>query len=225
MVIEAESRPFEDYSEATPAPEKIHKVGFVLDFDRTIGDVDVALARLYSAVSMAGIDTKVIEEARIAAKNVGASFNPMEHVPHELHSQVSEHFLATEGPSLLYPDAKEFIDRLTQKEIPHEVVSTGDTLWQALKIGASGYDGPITIIDNPYKGRYISESRTNSGIYDLGARARNIILIDDKADAFQGLPQDCKGYFIQRSEAKLKNQEGKLPPHVATIRSLNEIVL
>lgn len=204
--------------------ERIHPVGFVLDFDRTLGDVDAALTRFYNAASVLGIDIEAIKEARKLKENDGGSFNPLEHIPTVLIPQLEEQFVAGDGPSILYSDVKPFLANLQDQGIPHHVVTYGDSKWQELKLRASGYRGEATVIKDKDKGAHISATYSE-GVYKVGFKAKSTILIDDKADAFKSLPQDCKGYFIQRSGTKLKSQEGELPPHVTTIRSLSEIVL
>jgi hypothetical protein len=133
---------------------------------------------------------------------------------------------------IMYPDASRFLLRLQVANFPHSIITYGiNTEWQLLKIDATGYRAATKIMSTPDKGAEIERCRHEDGIYSYGQmlgggdtfHAASAVLIDDKATAFRGLPENCSGFFLQRSEQLLASQRGEVPEKVIAIRSLDEL--
>jgi hypothetical protein len=101
-----------------------------------------------------------------------------------------------------------------------------------MKVRAAGYIGPLLIVGDASKGREIDSWREpQHGWYDVTAedaagrphhlQAKSAVLLDDKAKAFQNIPSNCRGFWLQRSEEMLASQRGEVPSSVAIIHSLN----
>lgn len=94
----------------------------------------------------------------------------------------------------------------------------GNPVWQQLKARLSGIDqhAPVLVVDTHKKGRLIARSeqggRYNFSVGDTEWSAETVVLVDDKAEAFDGLPADCRGYHLHHGEW-YDFQRGQLPPH------------
>jgi hypothetical protein len=136
-------------------------------------------------------------------------------------------FVELGSPDISYPDTADFLDKI--KHIPHVIMTYGkNPVWQRMKIRAAGYKGALIITDTPSKGHLIAQNQA-SGIISLeiGSKsslsAKTAILIDDKPDAFIGLPPTCSGFLIQRPDAKYMRIPPNFPNNVVTVSSLDEI--
>jgi hypothetical protein len=77
-----------------PAPLEIPQVA-ALDWDRTLGDVDAAMQRLYIAAKAEGLDTEQIQAERERTENDGGSFDPLTFVKNSLGEESYDSSLAT----------------------------------------------------------------------------------------------------------------------------------
>lgn len=205
----------------------------VIDFDRTLGNVDAAVERLYNAAELCDIDVNHIREERIRFENDGGSFDPLQYIQSQLDQKSLEHFFevytAFEMPEIMYPDARDFLKKLDDTEIYYIVLTYGtNPTWQLLKVRTSGYTGPVSVVHQTDKGKAIIEHREESGVYrfidstnNIEFIANTVCLIDDKEIAFKTLPSDCTGFLIHRDGTKLKNPQAVLPEHITTISTLD----
>ncbi len=207
----------------------------VIDFDRTLSDVQKSVEHLYAVTKEFGIDAEKIESARRALEDDGGTFEPITYLQSVLtKDQMKEFyakFLATRMDSF-FDDAHPFLSLLEANNIPYYVLTYGvSSIWQELKVKGSGYDGPMKIMDHSDKGAEIAKWRNSEKKYALPLfqniqwTADTICLIDDKASAFKSLPEDCTGYLIQRSKTQLPSQQGKVGNHIQTIKSLSELTI
>ncbi|GAC1370141.1 MAG: hypothetical protein NVSMB39_2690 [Candidatus Saccharimonadales bacterium] len=207
----------------------------ILDFDRTLGDVDAAMARLFMAAENAGVDTGQIRAAQARVEADGGSFDPLTYVKGALdeaaYAEFCEQFVAANEPPILYEDASEFLDMLQERDVPHVILTYGaNPEWQSLKLRASGYEAGRMIMPHSDKGQEMVNLKGADGMYDFGAddgssyRAETLMLIDDKAKSFASLPDDCSGILLQRGEALL-SQQGEVPAQVRTVNSLRELTV
>jgi len=219
----------------------------VLDFDRMLSDTDVCTDRLQTIVADYGIDAAELNEAAAAAKNAndGGSYEPLSYIAkrlNEIHGtdsameQVRQRFVTDEGTDVLYPDAHRFLRRINEAGIPHVVMTYGISAeWQRLKLQAAGYPIGFTITDTPDKGAALQRLQNpETGKFDLHDFTHNdtlyhadrLTFLDDKAIAFSNLPQnpDFRGFWIQRGTLT-DNQKGTVPPNVAVIQSLDQLIL
>jgi hypothetical protein len=203
---------------------------WVIDFDRTLGDVGSSMRRFQLAAGKFGIGVEEINRAQRLVENDGGSFSPLSVLTNRNVdlSEFESEFKRVKV-DILYPDAAGFLKRLQVTDIPHLVLTYGvSEAWQRLKIEASGYSGEWRVMENPDKGVEIGSWRNEQGAYEVRLanglyRAEKVCLFDDKAIAFRGLPEGCRGYLVQRDEM-LKSQQGSLSSNVAKIRSFDELV-
>ena len=55
--------------------------------------------------------------------------------------------------------------------------------------------------------------------------ARKVVLVDDKALSFAGLPANCAGYWLCRHTTSLDSQVGGVSGQVTTVLSLKEVLV
>lgn len=205
-----------------------------LDFDRTLGDVSASMERLYLAAKECGIEADSIIAAQKATEADGGSFDPLPFVQKQLTPQLIETFYAyflSDGPSILYPDAKRLLEKLAKSGVPHHVLTYGvNVKWQELKLYASGYRGSYLIMPTSDKGSEIEGWQNQGGqfrLYDQKKEtmylAPSVCLIDDKAVSFHALPDTCTGYLLQRPGGKLSSQQGEVSSSIQVISSLDEL--
>jgi phosphoglycolate phosphatase-like HAD superfamily hydrolase len=224
-----------------PTPPRIEHFDIpeavVLDFDRTLGIVENCKERLYLAAGACGLSTGHIKDAGKQVENDGGSFDPLTFVQDALDTDAYEAFcnrfiaVSEENKELpvLYDDAYTLLGRLQHSDTPYYIMTYGvNEEWQRLKIVASGHPVGCTIMSTSDKGKQIeSEDTFGLRVAAHGTKteytADAMVLIDDKAVAFNGLAKDCKGFFIQRGEL-MPSQRGTLPPNVQTIHSLEELI-
>ncbi len=207
-----------------------------LDFDRTLGDVTASMERFFLASGACGIKPESIIEAQRAIEADGGSFDPLPFIQKQLSQQQLETFYAqflTEGPPILYPDAKRLLDSLTQSGVPYHVLTYGvNHKWQELKLYASGYRGSYLVMSTTHKGREIAGWQKQGETFSLQDTQRNakfvapsVCLIDDKALSFQELPAGCTGYLLQRPGSSMRSQQGAVTSAIQVISSLNELYI
>jgi hypothetical protein len=224
-----------------PAPFYHIPQAIVLDFDRTLADSDHCMQRLYTAVNSVEDVSLNVDEMKAAQKQVeatGGTFDPLTYIQRVLtdkaqYQMFCDRFAHTDGPQVLYEDARRFLRKLQETDIPHTVLTFGDNMeWQSLKLEAANYPVSRQILPDTNKGARIEKMRGSDGTFYFyvehgGAatyQADSIVLIDDKAAAFRELPDDCTGYKIVRGE-ELPSQKGELPKRVQIIRSLDELTV
>jgi len=194
----------------------------VLDFDRTLCDVSIAMQRFYDIAASYNIRSNVIRAAHKLVQNDGGSFSPLDFVrqrlPKDTYEQFCAQYIDYPGASLLYPDADRLLDRIHTTKASYMVMTYGvDPEWQRLKLHASGLTSNYLIIDTPHKVASLQALHT--------ARApHRIVLIDDKANAFHEWRDSPEygGFWLQRGKL-LPNQRGQVPSNVAIIHSLDEL--
>jgi hypothetical protein len=122
---------------------------------------------------------------------------------------------------------------LERDSIPFGIVSYGDTDWQTIKIKASGVENiPALITDHTRKAEVIATWQRPDKTFLLPEElstdqtfARSIVLLDDKAIAFTGLPIQARGYWVQPvSGDLLPAQQGTVPENVHIARGLREVI-
>lgn len=227
----------------------------VMDHDRTRARVDAGVDRLLHLAARHGIDEMTVRQAQASIEADGMSFAPLGYVrdkllPHDPASyrRLHDDFVAggNAATELLYPGVKEFELALKRHPmIPHMILSAGvDAEWQRWKIAASGYTGYVQIIDvppdgkTPPKGPVIASWQSHRGGYDLlvvdGSgvthalvHADNVLLIDDKATSFSGLPEGSLGSYIHHDDVHLASQGNAmmLPKNcsISTVHNFLEI--
>jgi hypothetical protein len=188
------------------------------------------------------IDERAFQLAHDEAKAKGASFQVLDYLEKKdpdmdldvFQSAYIKRAHKTPG-SLLEPGAIEFMDFLRASNYHFCIISFGDKGWQNTKIIAAGFgDIAKLIIPNEYKGHHIAQwlDKENGHFVipkecfsdGVAKKAREVVLIDDKVKAFNGLPVGARGYLLQDIARIRSSQQGKVPSFVKRVTRLDEII-
>lgn len=212
---------------------------YVIDFDRCLGSVDASFSLLQSIIADRGIvSSEEFAKVRAATEAQGKSFTVFgylkDYTTDEVTQSIVDEFvrrgLAMPG-RLLEAGARNFIDWLDEQNKKYGIMSYGDPVWQPTKIAAAGLGNiAYEIIGDPYKAHEIASwySKTDM-LYHLpqvfgGVIVRTIVLIDDKASAFDDLPENTRGYWVLKNGHILPFQEGTVPPIITTVEQIDKII-
>lgn len=210
------------------------EVGYALDMDRCLLDTDAVMAHLSTVLESFGVDAEQTARERTRAMKEAGSIEVWSHLCDTILPQynldpelVKQQFLSTAPQSdLLYPGAAKALNQLSGRAF---VLTYGGETWQQMKADLSGIShlAPLAIIDTPEKGTYIAENLVGD-TYQIETNigkvcARSLVLVDDKVNAFIGLPQDCRGYQIFGGD-RLPQHEGALPGHVVQLQDFNDLL-
>jgi hypothetical protein len=216
---------------------------FVLDFDRCLSDFDANINLLTKVVSrLSTIDSKTIQMAHDETRARGLSFRLFEYIKENdpdvdldiIFNAYIKHAHSSPG-SLLKSGARELLDFLTISNYSHCIMTYGDPLWQTTKIIAAGFeDVRRMIVPSEYKSRYIASwFDSEDGFFAIPEvcfpdnkprKTREVILVDDKTSAFEGLPDKARGYLVKDTSNAALLQQGAIPPSVRRVSCLNEII-
>jgi hypothetical protein len=214
-----------------------HKVLFALDLDRTLTEVLATNSLLEQVCTGFSVDIDALKNAQANAELVGESFQEHRYLLDNLDprfsiAEVEQAFMvAAKDAQLLYNDAKTFINELDERNLPIIIVTYGERNWQSLKVRASGLDKyPCIVTNQKVKGDLIASWRKITGEfapqgYDENLLSTSVVLVDDKAESFKSLPNDCLGFLIRRPNEKiLESQKGDVGENVIKVASLSEII-
>lgn len=216
---------------------------WAVDFDRCLADTRALYELFVEILEMQKLTQAVrLQQARQAVEQSGGSFDLLSHLLDEgivndgqlcdvervycERAQASSRSLLTDG-------ASEFLAYLRRSQQPAGIVSYGDPRWQRLKIIASGLgDMPHMIVPYTQKGReiatwYSKAHRAFRVPIDLAwpeTYAEEVVLIDDKASAFDGLPAQARGYWLLKKEGMLVSQRGAVPSSVVHVEQFMQIM-
>lgn len=218
------------------------KTFYALDFDRCIGNIEAVTQLLDLAVKAAGIDMAAMERSRTAIESSGGSFDVADWIRQRCTEAEYTAFIRNylelpfDETALLEPGAGAFVARLGVSNLPFGIITYGGEVWQRTKLQRAGFgDVPTLITSSKEKGREIAWwQRPNRPGFWVPAElsgsgkpiiAEEIVLIDDKAAAFVGLPERARGYMIQHGAGLQPSQRGEVPPRVLCVGSFREIPL
>lgn len=220
---------------------------FVLDFDRTLGST-VLLYELFQEIVESVVDNEAVhrlDSARHAVEDDGGSFDSITYVQDILASagkadswqQIEDEFITRAHQSgFLEPGAERLIDYLDTHHYSYGIVTYGGEAWQRLKIRAVGLDDiPVIVTKTQGKGEVIASWRQADGRYEVpGSLNRNsepltvqsIVLIDDNALNFVGLPGDAIGFYIQNVTTRDRSNQLTAPisQYTRTVAGLDEVI-
>jgi hypothetical protein len=210
---------------------------WLIDLDRTLLDIDRAFDELVLACAQAGIgEEAMLWQAKHSAERTGGSFDVIGHLARggmdddSLDSLYDAFVAGGSGEDLLYADAPAFMLEIQGRDIPHAILTYGARPWQTAKLERAGLiSTPHIITGQKHKGELIQSWHDGDGYVvnddnDNSFEAERIILVDDKAASYRGIPEDCGGYLVRRGEQILMSQQGSVPPQIVTVRGLAEIV-
>lgn len=212
---------------------------YAIDFDRCLSDT-VKLDVIFYALlrEMTTLDVDAIIRDRSEVEDRGGRFDQLK-VLHESLSEgeLSELFEAfaeeASKQDVLSDGGRELLDALAARHIPHGIVSYGEEAWQSIKLRASGVEAvPTLITGHSRKAELIATWQQSDNTFLLpialkpdGYPVAHIVLLDDKAIAFQGLPPEARGYWVQAASGELlPSQHGDVPENVETVRGLREVI-
>lgn len=212
---------------------------YAIDFDRCLGDVDKSFNLLVGILEESDIaSAENLKKLRYKVESTGGSFSPYRFLKQFSNTEwleIKKRYLElAKVVSIVEDDAHYLIDYLKDTKKPFCIMSYGDEEWQMLKIEASGFgDSPILIVDSPEKARIIKSWQQSGGEFDIPKECfsdlkprvtREVVLIDDKAISFGGLPVGARGYWVNDGSKSTPNQGFELPEGVISVDSLHGIV-
>lgn len=203
------------------------KTLYLVDMDRCTLNTEAVMNKLAIILEQYGIDHSLVESERQRAVQDTGYIGVWEHLQQTVFTtQVSEALvtkallLGSPDTSYLYAGAQQFLSENQGRAV---VMTFGSPVWQLLKARLSGIDqlAPIHVVDTHFKGQLVADARTHHGHYafrvgDTEWTAASVVLIDDKAAAFTGLPTDCRGYQLNNGPW-YDYQRGELPAQVEQI--------
>ncbi|MDB5167489.1 MAG: hypothetical protein JWN26_634 [Candidatus Saccharibacteria bacterium] len=213
---------------------------FAIDFDRCLSDTDKLDKIFYE---LAGdeypqLDAVELLRARNEIENTGRTFDQIGALQKVFNESELADFLDVFISRAIREDvlslgARDFIKALESHNLPYGLVTFGGIRWQQVKIKASGVDSiPTLITDHTGKGEIIAKWQQTDGTFlipsDLTAKelyVKTVVLLDDKAIAFKGLPQASRGYWVQSTtKPLLPSQTGAIPDNVRIARGLDQVL-
>jgi hypothetical protein len=213
---------------------------YAIDFDRCLSDTSKLDKIFYTLAKddYPQIDAAELLRERNEVESSGRTFDQVGALQKVFtESELSEFFetfvTRASTQDILSTGAKELIDALKRLDIPFGIVSYGDTWWQSIKIRASGVQAiPALITDHTRKGDVIAGWQQADKTFLLpnelsveNTSAKTIVLLDDKAVAFSGLPLEARGYWVQPISGELlPAQEGTVPGNVRIAHGLSEVI-
>ena len=216
---------------------------WALDFDRCLGGTPALYDLFASIIQELGIiSTTQLQDARHKIEQTGGSFDVISYlyqyrlIDDAMYDRVVETYCqrAHDDPrGMLEPGAEAFLEWLRRANQAFGILSYGDERWQRLKIAASGLSAVNTMITpEKRKGRLIASwygdqeaAYTVPSIFTSGStQFDEVVLVDDKAVAFDTLPATARGYWLQIERTLLPSQQGSVPGNVTIVQSFTEIM-
>jgi|GEM_PF-4954152 len=213
---------------------------YLLDLDRTVFKTDEHFADFCEVLKEKfGIDPSVLREHEHRLQQNPSPYSPLDDIrysdeidldPEEVKSLATENLLA-KGKDYVYPDAADFIRKLTQGGDRVVLVTVGTHEYQQHKVTLSSLlqNLPL-IVTREAKSKLFAkilqfgEQKTVLESESLKIEADRIYFVDDRAGTFDGkLPTDNRFMPIRlvRQDAAYSNQP--TPSGIREINSFNEI--
>ncbi|MBM3210239.1 hypothetical protein FJZ39_02780 [Candidatus Saccharibacteria bacterium] len=217
---------------------------WVIDFDRTIAEVDSIMAAFYDTLSAQNIvePHKIRSQLDSAKQHIeasGGSFDVASFLDSTYSPQVTSALFELFSKSIpsndIYtPGLHKFIKRLNEQGEDFVILSYGDTRWQAAKIRHARIAAPYLVTASPHKIDILASWIEKSGAvvlpHELMPKKRQyneIILIDDKIIAFDGIEKykgAIRGYhYVGAKSSKQTGRWEDYGPHVTKVQHFSEI--
>lgn len=216
---------------------------FALDFDRCLGDYEASVDLTKQLIDeITSLDGRTFRKLHDQSTAIKKTFHVMEYLRENepdidlnaFHAAYVER-ARKDSSALLEPWADEFLKFLNEAGHHHCIVSYGDKGWQIAKINGAGLDNVVkVIVTNEFKGQYIAEwFDETSGHFIVPAecfvdgtakKAREVVLMDDKAKAFKGLHRKARGYLLQDISRLYASPKLKVPSSVKRVNRLDQII-
>lgn len=212
---------------------------FVLDFDRCTGNTDGIQAVLEEVLQEeTGISPDTFHAARTRIESEGKTFDTIRHVHMllaEANSPVTwEHIREkliekAKSVDLLLPHARELIDILRERKLPHGIITYGvEEAWQLTKLEITGLlDVPHLVTRIEEKGKLLTGWKRDDGSFGIPPALNTglvppvvsrIVFLDDKAKSFWGIPEGVEGvHVVAPGGNTLPSQQGDVPASVTDV--------
>jgi hypothetical protein len=213
---------------------------FAIDFDRCLSNTDALFDIFYDVVDEhAELDREQLVRARKSIEDNGGSFDQISALRALLSQTALKEFIDTfitrsQANDVLSKGSRELMQSLEDKDVPFGIISYGNEDWQKVKIQASGIASlPVLITPHSRKGEIISTWQQESGLFKIpqeltssgSLEVETVVLLDDKAVAFNNLPLNAKGYWVKSaSKQLLPSQLGEIPANVSEVFSLRDVI-
>lgn len=191
---------------------------WLLDFDRCLGDVDELVDDLFRVATAKSGQIKNWREAEDKYKN-GLLVDFLDHVREgagkegwqKLLDIFGERAEIDSGEGVRETGVSEFLNWLEERHEAFAILSYGQSDWQRAKIKRAGLSGlPYQIVSTPKKAKLIADwydpgervyiRPDMKGDEGLGKKYDEVIIVDDKLRAFDGLPEACRAYLVNKSK-------------------------
>lgn len=212
---------------------------FVLDFDRCTGNTDGIQAVLEEVLQEeTDISPDTFHAARTRIESEGKTFDTIRHVHMllaEANSPVTwEHIREkliekAKSVDLLLPHARELIDILRERKLPHGIITYGvEEAWQLTKLEITGLlDVPHLVTRIEEKGKLLTGWKRDDGSFGIPPALNTglvppvvsrIVFLDDKAKSFWGIPEGVEGvHVVAPGGNTLPSQQGSVPASVTDV--------
>lgn len=215
-----------------------HAELWVLDFDRCLGSEAIYTAAEEALERLSPDARSRIVNAREQMEREGGSFDLVSYLE-ENDRNLRDDFLtefaritSTNNPEMYRnKGATMLLDYLKAKNIPYVIMTYGGAVWQMAKLKAAQLDSvPYMVIDSKFKADTIRswhQASKDGFIVPVGSKiieVSSVCLVDDKAQAFNGLPEQARGYWIKGESELLKSQQGIISDLVTPVYSLEDIL-
>lgn len=140
---------------------------------------------------------------------------------------------AIDAEAVRIDGASRLIDELIRRQLPFGILTHGEFDLQHAKLRAAQLaDVPYLITDTIRKAELMRQWRHPEGGFIIPAElageplhVQRIVLLDDKAAAFDNLTDGVDGFLFRRDGwPVLEQQAGEIPAEVQTIHSLDELL-
>lgn len=217
--------------EPVEAPQAV-----VLEWE-ALADADNAFERFCLAAEDNHMGGNRLRNAKDAADMAGETFDPMtfagERLDPDLYHRFIDTFIERDEPNILRSAAYGFLMRLQVARLPHSITVSDDQLknWRQLQIDAVGYGTGVNLAPGPNKGSELNYYRSHDDTYPFGqlhdfdkvVRARSLALVASTREAFEGLPEDCTGFWLTDAGELLAELQQDLPENIVAIQSLHNL--
>jgi len=211
---------------------------FVLDFDRTLCDTSLVMHQFeeflrddYSELAAQ------LHATREQIEQTGGSFDVMtvlSDVKGISIEDILSRFVEKETGKTAYflPGAQLLLHAITEAGSRWGIMTYGGEDWQRTKLRLLGFDDSSAIIlSKKGKGAQIASWKEVEGyrlpvIFGSGIVER-IVLVDDKAVEFTGLPEESQGYLLRANadDALLLSQRGDVAFNIMVVHDLDEVIV
>jgi hypothetical protein len=206
----------------------------ILDVDKTLIDTRGLQRTLEADAELHGIDSDKLryDRARTSGFDTVQYLRDVMKVSETQLADIKGMFLeqvrARGSEAFLLPGAKETLDVIVSRRIPHMLLTTGGGEWQNWKLDATGLlvhphhitsgrrkGELITYGYDPESGLYIFNEVEGLGDGLTGYAFENFRIVDDNEQAFINLPLDASGFFVAHNREQW--EENMRNPSIAAL--------